>query len=52
MYEIIVNGQTVASGLESDAAFAIAEKYLEDHRDESVFLCIKRHEMQSVIECQ
>lgn len=52
MYDVIINGITIANGLESAAAFAVAEKYLENHRDESVTLCVKRHDLKSVIECQ
>lgn len=52
MYDVIVDGATVASGLPSEDAFAVAEQYLADHRDESVTLCVKRQDAKPVIECQ
>ena len=52
MYDVYVDGTMIAKGLDRENAFAFAEEYLEDHRSESVTLCIKRIDTKSVIECQ
>lgn len=42
MYEVIANDTTIARDLESDAAFALAEQYLQDHNGENVTLLVRR----------
>lgn len=52
MYDVIVNDIMIASGLASEEAFAVAEQYLDEHRTESITLCVKRQDKKSVSECQ